>query len=239
MKKMKLISVFLTALITITTSSCSTQSIVKKSVETIYKTSVDERPIHHIVKDKKLTSLIMAELLKDDMTNLLDITAECFFGYPFVTGECDNLEEAQRVIDIARKITEKQPIPYLVKKGNSEGCNPAINLKIATEVKARLVADKKIFATNVVVKSVQCHVVLLGVLGSKEYILAAIEHSEKVDGVKEVHSFLVSTDTNRSWDSVFKAMGKIASDKTEEAIEGQPTDVHDVNEAPEKPETTM
>ncbi len=196
------------------------QSMVRKGAETIYKTSVDERSIRHILNDKKLSGLIMTELVKDDMTNVLDVTAECYFGYPFVVGECNNLEEAQRIMDIAQKITEKSPIPYLVKKGAAKDCNPVLNLKISTEVKARLVADKKIFATNVVVKSVQCKIVLLGVLGSKESILAAIEHSEKVEGVKEVHSFLVSTDTGRSWDSVFKAMGKNASDKTDEAING-------------------
>ncbi len=198
---------------------CSVQSAVRKGVETIYKASVDERSLGHIITDKKLSSLIMAELVKDDMTNILDITAECYFGYPFIVGECNNLEEAQRALEIARRITEKEPIPFLLKKGAGEDCNPAMNLKISTEVKARLLADKKIFATNVVVKSVQCQAVLLGVLGSKEAILASIDHSEKVDGVKSVHSFLVSTDTGRSWDSVFKAMGRNASETPDKASE--------------------
>lgn len=224
MKTIKRLFVFQVIFMISMTIGCSMQSMVKKSIETIYKTSVDERSVGHILNDKKLSGLIMTELVKDDMTNLLDVTAECFFGYPFVVGECNNLEEAQRIMDIAQRITEKQPIPYLVKKGSVEDCNPALNLKISTEVKARLVADKKIFATNVVVKSVQCQVVLLGVLGSKESILAAIEHSEKVEGVKTVHSFLVSTDTDRSWDSVFKAMGKKAADKTDEAINGHGED---------------
>ena len=217
---MKTISLWLIVATSCITCGCSVQSAVRKGVETIYKTSVDERSIRHIINDKKLSGLIMAELIKDDMTNVLDVTAECFFGYPFVVGECNNLEEAQRIMDIAERITGKQPIPFLMKKGNEEKCNPVLNLKISTEVKARLLADKKIFATNVIVKSVQCQAVLLGVLGSKEAILSAIEHSEKVEGVKKVNSFLVSTDTGRSWDSVFKAMGKSASDSTDIEISG-------------------
>ena len=207
-------------LIPLFSSGCSVQSAVRKGIETVYKTSVDERSIGHILQDKKLTSLIMTELIKDDVTNILDVTAECFFGYPFVVGECNTLDEAQRIMDIAEKITGKQAIPYLLKKGGGDDCNPALNLKIATEVKARLVADKKIFATNVVVKSVQCQAVLLGVLGSKEYILAAIEHSENVGGVKKVQSLLVSTDTGRSWDSVFKAMGAMAGKSDDNTIPG-------------------
>lgn len=241
MKTIKHFFVFPMILMLLMTCGCSMQSMVKKSIETIYKTSVDERSIGHILNDKKLSGLIMTELVKDDMTNLLDVSAECFFGYPFVVGECNNLEEAQRIMDIAQRITEKQPIPYLVKKGGVEDCNPALNLKISTEVKARLVADKKIFATNVVVKSVQCQVVLLGVLGSKESILAAIEHSEKVEGVKTVHSFLVSTDTGRSWDSVFKAMGRKAADKTDEAINGHGQDpkADDVGQGSVEPHETI
>jgi len=223
---MKIIRICLFIAITFLLFGCSVQSAVRKSVETIYKASVDERSISHIITDKKLSSLIMAELIKDDMTNLLNVSAECFFGYPFVVGECNNLEEAQRIIEIAQRITEKEPIPFLMKKGSDDDCNPAINLKISTEVKARLLADKKIFATNVVVKSIQCQAVLLGVLGSKESILAAIEHSEKVDGVKKVHSFLVSTDTGRSWDSVFKAMGKEAADTTDDVITSDDKKTH-------------
>lgn len=215
MKKHRL---WIVAAMTLFAWGCSVQSAVRKSIETVYEASVDERSLGHIITDKKLSGLIMAELIQDDMTNLLDITAQCYFGYPFIVGECNNLEEAQRAIEIARRITDKEPIPFLMKKGAGEDCNPAINLKIATEVKARLVADKKIFATNVVVKSIQCQAVLLGVLGSKEAILAAIEHAENVGGVKTVKSFLVSTDTGRSWDSVFKAMGKKAADTTDQAV---------------------
>jgi hyperosmotically inducible protein len=216
---------------------CSVRSAIKNTVETAYKVSVDERSLIHIVRDKRLTTEIMAEILKDDMTNILDITAECYYGYPFIIGECNNLEEAQRVMDIAERITGKTPIPSLMKKGGEDDdCNPAVNLKIATEVKALLVADKKIFATNVVVKSVHCQAILLGVLGSKESIIAAIEHAEGVGGVKKVHSFLVSTDTGRSWDSVFKALGKTAEDSTEKAIsdkgEANPDSTANADEKP-------
>jgi hyperosmotically inducible protein len=184
---------------------------------------------------------MMANLIKDDVTNVLDITAVCYFGYPFVVGQCNTVDEAERAIEIAREVTGKPPIPYLMKKGAETDCNPALDLAISTEVTARLVADKKIFATNVVVKSIQCEVVLLGVLGSKESILAAIDHANKVNGVKKIRSFLVSTDTGRSWDSVFKSMGEMTkgSDNTVFVEDGSPLPSVKKEEPPTTEENTI
>ena len=203
------------AVLIIVPSGCTIKSAIKNTVKTIYKTSVDERPLRHIINDKKLTGQIMAKFLEDDVTHLLDVTAVCYFGFPFIVGQCDTLEEAQRIMDIAEEVTGKPAVPYLLKKGEDEDCNPAINIEIAYETEVRLASDKKIFATNVLVKAVQCQVVLLGVLGSKESILAAIEHAEDVSGAKKVHSFLVSTDTGRSWEAVMESLGEMVNNSDE------------------------
>lgn len=215
MKSKPLVIAFFLAFFLALSPGCSVQSAVKNTIKTIYKTSVDERPLRHIVNDKKLTGLIMAKLVEDDVTNLLDVTAVCYFGYPFVVGQCDTIEEAQRVMEIAQEVTGKPAVPYLLKKGEEEDCNPAINIEIAYETQARLASDKKIFATNVTVKAVQCQIILLGVLGSKEAILAAIDHAKDVSGAKKVHSFLVSTDTGRSWEAVMESLGEMI-DNTDE-----------------------
>lgn len=199
-------------------SGCSIRSAIRNTVETIYKTSVDERPLHHILNDKKLTGLIMAKLIEDDVTHLLDVSAVCYFGYPFVVGQCSTIDEAQRIMDIAQEVTGKPAVPYLLKKGEEEDCNPAINLEVAYETMARITTDKKIFATNVTIKSVQCQVILLGVLGSKESILATIAHAKSVSGVKKVQSFLVSTDTGRSWEAVLESIGDMAKDSEQSPL---------------------
>ncbi|GAB6094449.1 hypothetical protein JCM14469_07010 [Desulfatiferula olefinivorans] len=202
----------LLVLLSLPTAGCTVKSAIKNTVKTIYKTSVDERPLRHILNDKKLTTLLTARLVEDDVTRILDVTAVCYFGYPFVVGQCETLDEAQRIMDIAWEVTGKPAVPYLLKKGEGEDCNPALNLEMAYETTARLAADKKIFATNVTVKTVQCQVVLLGVLGSKEAILAAVEHAKKVTGVQKVQSFLVSTDTGRSWEAVLESIGEMVKE---------------------------
>lgn len=197
-------------------NGCSVNSAIRKGVKTIYKTAVDERSISHILNDKKLAARIMTEILADDVTKLLDISVKCYFGFPFVVGQCDTIEEAEKAVEIAHRITERPVVPYIVKKGeDEEDCNAALNLKITTEINARLATDKRIFATNISVKTVKCTAVLMGVTGSKEMTETIIEHAEKTGGVKDIRSFLVSTGTNRSWDSILKAIGELV-EKTDE-----------------------
>jgi hyperosmotically inducible protein len=63
---------------------------------------------------------------------------------------------------------------------------------ITSQVKTKLIGDKEIWSTNVDVKTVQCNVVLLGVVGSKKEIDKAIAHTKSVKGVRGIKSFLRS-----------------------------------------------
>jgi hyperosmotically inducible protein len=180
--------------------------MARTAAKEIYKISVDERSVFQISKDKKLTGLILAEFLKDDATKILNVTPKCYFGFAFLVGECETLDDAARVVEIAREITKKPVIPFLMKKENEEKCNLAENLRITTEINVRLLAEKKIFATNLFVKTVQCKPVLMGIVGSKEAETIAINHARSVTGVEEVISLIGYTGTNRSWDQVFKSL---------------------------------
>lgn len=192
-------------------TGCTVDSAIRKGIKTAYETIVDERSVRQVIKDKKLTGLIMADILADDLTKVLDISVKCYFGFPFVVGQCRTLEEAGRVVEIAQRISGRPVVPYIVKKGEKEeDCNLAMNLKITTEINARLIADKKIFATNIFVKTVKCTPVIMGVAGSEETIKAILRHAKRTAGVKDIRSFLVSTGTNRSWDSVFKTISEMA-----------------------------
>lgn len=195
--------------------SCSTESVIRKSIETAYQAAVDERSISHIANDKKLEALIMKDILSDDVTKLLDISVKCYFGFPFVVGHCKTLDEAAKVVEIARMHSGKPVVPYIVKKGEKEeGCNMAVNLKITAELKARFVADKKIFESNFFVKTVNCTPVITGVAGSKDTIKSIIRHAKNTGGVKDIRSFVVETGSNRSWDTVFKSITEMAKNNS-------------------------
>ncbi|SCY23140.1 hyperosmotically inducible protein [Desulfoluna spongiiphila] len=215
--------VTLTVLGLLLLASCSVGSAIRSGARTVYKTAVDERSIKHILNDKKLTALLMEEILADDVTMVLDVSAKCYYGYPFIVGQCDTLAEAERLVAIAREVTGKPPVPYILKKGDERFCTLADNLRITTELNARLVADSAVFSTNIFVKSVQCHAVLLGVVSSDRAMQAAEYHARHTPGVKKVRSFLVATGTGRSWEAVMDAIAEMTMKEDEELItEDQP-----------------
>ena len=74
------------------------------------------------------------------------------------------------------------------------------DMKILTQIstggayeKAKLVGDKEIWSTNIDIKSIQCKVVLYGLVGTKKEINKAIAQAKSVEGVRGVKSFLKST----------------------------------------------
>jgi len=220
-------------------ASCSVGSAIRSGAKTLYKTAVDERSIKHILNDKKLTALLMEEILADDITMILDISAKCYYGYPFIVGQCDTLTEAERLVAIARKVTGKPPVPYILKKGDETDCGIADNLRITTELNARLVADSAIFSTNIFVKSVQCHAVLLGVVSSDKAMQAAEYHARHTPGVKKVRSFLVATGTGRSWEAVMDAIAEMTLKEDDEPLTDKQSDTDVPPSSDKAPEITV
>lgn len=216
---MKLTLITLCTILLFSLSGCTTKSVIRKSLETAYKLAVDERSLKHIANDEKLNTLIMKDILTDDVTKLLDISVYCYFGFPFVVGKCETLEEAGKVVEIAKNISGKPVVPYIVKKGEEDDdCNMAVDLKITAELQARFVADPKIFESNFAIRTVNCTPVIMGIAGSKDTIKAIIKHAQSTGSVKDYRSFVVDTGTNRSWDSVFNSITEMAKTGSDETI---------------------
>lgn len=212
---------FAATLIILLLTSCSIGSAIRSGAKTAYKTAVDERSIKHILNDKKLTALMIEQILADDVTMVLDVSAKVYYGYPFIVGQCDTLAEAERLVTIAQEVTGKPPIPYILKKGDERFCTLADNLRITTELNARLIADEAIFSTNIFVKSVQCHAVLLGVVSSDKAMQVAEYHARHTPGVKKVRSFLVATGTGRSWEAIMDSIADMTMKDEEDLLEDE------------------
>ncbi len=157
----------------------------------IYKITVDERDISTQVKDKAITTKILAKFVADDSVKVLDISASCYKGQVYLVGEYESTAQKKQAINIAKGVDGVKSITtYLFPKKDIDGCGTTDNLNIAAHVKAALVKDKDIWATNVEVSMVQCKAVLLGVVGSKKEIDKSIALAKGVKGVRGVKSFL-------------------------------------------------
>jgi hyperosmotically inducible protein len=161
---------------------------------TIYSAAVDERNVSTIASDTSIKGEIVKKFIDDDQIKSLDISTGCYRGHVYLVGEYDKAVQKERAIKIAKSVEGvKSVTTYLLPKKKGDLCGTDENLAIAGKVKVKLIGDKDIWSTNIDVKSVQCNVVLYGLVGLKTEINKAIAHAKSVDGVRSVKSFLKST----------------------------------------------
>jgi hyperosmotically inducible periplasmic protein len=160
---------------------------------TIYSTAMDERNMSTIASDTTIKGAIVKKFYDDDKIKSLDISTGCYDGHVYLVGEYDTADQKNRAIKIAKGVDGvKNVTTYLLPKKKGDPCGTDENLEIVGKVKAKLVGDKGIWSTNIDIKSIQCQVVLYGLVGSKEEINKAILHAKSVEGIRGVKSFLKS-----------------------------------------------
>jgi hyperosmotically inducible protein len=171
-------------------------SILTTAAEQIYVTAVDRRDLKTILKDTNIKLTIINKFYDDDVIsalNSLDISIECYDGQVYLVGEYDYPVQKTRAIEIAGSIEGVKGVtPYLLPKNNSDICGTDENLAIMARVKAKFIGDKDLWSRNIDVKSVQCNVVLYGLVASENKIKKAVEHAKCVQGVRTVTSLLTS-----------------------------------------------
>lgn len=158
---------------------------------TVYSAAVDQRNIKTIASDTNIKLSIEKSFLDDKNIKILDISAFVYAGHAYLTGEYDTELQKQRAIAIARQ-TEgvKAVTAYLLAKRKGDFCGVTDNATLATKVKTALIGDDDIWATNINVEAVQCHIVLLGIVGTQAEIDKAIVHARMVENVRGVQSYL-------------------------------------------------
>ncbi len=159
---------------------------------TVYSTARDERSVGTVLDDKKIAGKIKYALLRDKVIKGLDIAVYTFTGKIYLVGVVENGSQKNRAVNIARR-TEgaKSVTTYLLSKKDASMGKTIDDTAITTKVKANLIADKEMKATQVSVKTIYGNVVLLGVVGSQRDVGKAVQHARRVKYVKSVKSFLL------------------------------------------------
>ena len=158
---------------------------------TIYKAAVEERSLSTQASDTKTKAAVLKAFVDDPKIKVLDISPECYEGHVYLVGEYGTQAEKDRAIELAKK-TEgvKKVTAYILPKKKDDPCGTKVNLTITAKVKAALIRDTSIWSTNIEVKTVQCNVVLLGIVGTKDEVNKSISYAKGVEGVHEVVSYL-------------------------------------------------
>jgi hyperosmotically inducible periplasmic protein len=158
---------------------------------TAYSAARDERTIGTVIDDKKLEGKIKYELVRDDTIKGLDISVYVFFGKAYLIGVIETGVQKSRAIAIAKAIKGVTSVStYLLDKGASTVGKSVDDLAITAKVKARMIKDKEMKATQVNVKTVLGHVVLLGIVGNQKDANKAVRYAKSVENVRKVKSYI-------------------------------------------------
>ena len=174
-------------------------SLLFSGCSVIYTTAVDQRNVNTIINDTKIKFTIVKMFYDDEAIDSLNLSSGCYRGHVYLVGEYEKTSQKNRAIKIAKSIEGvKSVTTYLLPKKKDDVCGTDDNIKLALEVKTKLVADKDIWSTNIDVKSVQCNIVLYGLVASEKKINKAIAHAKSVEGVRSVKSLLKSANKKLS-----------------------------------------
>jgi hyperosmotically inducible protein len=181
---MKKYSMMIYVLALLTLCGCS---MVARST---YGVAVDERKVGTIVSDEEIKLSIQEKLLVDDAIKILDISTFCYNGHVYLVGEYGTEKERERALEIASNTSGVKSVTHYLLRKKEDTCGWTDNLEIDGKIRAELIGDQDISSTNIDVKAVQCHVVLLGIVGSEREIAKAIAHTKSVTGVRGYTSYL-------------------------------------------------
>ena len=177
----------------LSTTICFFLLVTVSGCATIYKAAVDERSIRDIASDTAIKTKILKEFIDDESIKTLDIFTASYEGNVYLVGEYESKSQKNKAIEIAKNVEGvKNVTTYMLLKKKDDACGTKDNLGLSAKVKGELIKDKDIWSTNVDVKTVQCNVVLVGLVGSEEEIQKAVAHAKSIEGAKSVKSYLKS-----------------------------------------------
>jgi hyperosmotically inducible periplasmic protein len=161
---------------------------------TMYQLAVDERKIEAYVDDKNIEAAIAAKFREDERVRPLELSAFSYNGRIFLVGQYDTSKQKARAVRIARQTPGvKSVTAHVLPRRLLSKCGKFDTAALELKVKGHLIAEEHIRATNVKVESLQCNIILLGIVETRREASQAVACAKNVEGVRSVTSYLQST----------------------------------------------
>lgn len=169
-------------------SGCGTISNIfnAKSIYDIYGVGVDERSVYHIAKDRYIITQIQSYIAQNFLSKLLKIDVESFYGHVYLIGEYDKKSNINALLHFTKNLENVKHITtYLINSNKRENCHITDDISLIAKVKSALFADDDIWATDIHVHSVNCKVILAGIVKTEVEKLRANAIAKNIEGVKD------------------------------------------------------
>nr|WP_321256101.1 BON domain-containing protein [uncultured Pseudodesulfovibrio sp.] len=154
----------------------------------IYGSARDERSVGDQAADKEISLSIKKTMADKDGEKALQIHVYCFLKHVYLVGAINDTAFQSFAVKTAKSTKEvKKVTKYFVKESDTT----ADDLEIAASVRAALIAEGDLSATQIEQEAMNGEVVLLGMVRSKKDAQLAIKVAKSVEGVRKVTSFMI------------------------------------------------
>lgn len=152
----------------------------------------EERTIGKFVDDKRITAEVKLNLLQVADLKNLDISAYSYLGRVYLIGVVEKESQGDRAFAIANQVEGVNSVTtyFLNKNDEITGKWPDDRI-ISAMIRAKLTGDEELKSTQIEVKTIMGHVVLLGVVGSERDSNKAIRYARSVENVRQVKCFII------------------------------------------------
>lgn len=154
----------------------------------IYESARDERSVGQQADDKRISLDIKGKMADRDGSAALKVHAYCFMNHVYLIGAIDDVKFRDFAVKTAKGVKGvKKVTKHFVKESDTTKAD----LQIAASVRAALIADTALSATQVETEVMNGEVVMVGMVRSKADATLAVKIAKGVDGVRKVTSFLI------------------------------------------------
>ncbi|QJB57313.1 BON domain-containing protein [Pseudodesulfovibrio sp. zrk46] len=154
----------------------------------IYESARDERSVGQQADDKRISLDIKGKMANKDKGKALQIHSYCFVGHVFLVGAINDKSFRNFAVKTAKSIEGvKKVTTHFVKESDTT----QDDLKVAAKVRAALIAEGDLSATQIETETLNGEVVMVGMVRSKADAKLAVKIAKGVEGVRKVTSYLI------------------------------------------------
>ena len=159
-------------------------------ISAIYDAARDERSVGDITADKKISTSIKADLAKRDAKLALAVKVYCYMRRVTLLGQLADDGFKDFAVATAKKAKGVRNVSaHWEAPGKTD--TTAADVEIAAKLRAALIGDKNISATQVESEVFGGKVYLIGMVRSQKDAAKAAAHAKGVKGVTGVTSLLI------------------------------------------------
>jgi len=154
--------------------------------------ALDPRSIGTQIDDTVMQKNIVARLALRDKTYLLSVKTKIMDGKIFLTGKVDNLEEKLQITKLAWETKGARSVKNDIKvKEDFNFKQSATDLLITSQLRAALIFNKKIKATNYQIDTYKKKIFIYGIALTSEEKKEVINEAKEIIDVKDVIASII------------------------------------------------